>query len=234
MALDGRVAIVTGASSGIGEATARLFAEAGCKVVLAARRGDLLRKLSAELGDYAFPVRTDITDPAACEALAARTVERFGRLDVLVNNAAVGYFDTIPEGNPEEWRAMFDVNVLGTLYATRAAVRHMLGRGSGHVVFVSSAGGRRVSRASAAVYDATKHAITAICEGLRIDASPKGVRVTVVEPGGVKTEFISNHEQLSYDPLEAKDVASAILYAVSQPHNVNVNEILLRSIEQPN
>ena len=233
MAAEGQVAVVTGASSGIGEATARSLVSKGYKVALAARRTERIEALSTELGKEAtLAVPTDITDPAACEELVSRTVEYFGKLDILVNNAAVGFHRTIPEGDPEEWRAMFDTNVLGVLYVTRAAVRLMLGKSSGHVVFVSSIGGRRVAKAAATVYDATKHSITAISEGLRMDVSPRGIKVTVVEPGGTQTDFTGNYGTLSYRPLDTEDVAAAILYAVSQPPHVNVNEVLLRSSEQ--
>lgn len=232
MELTDRVAIVTGASSGIGEATARELARAGCNVVLAARREEKLQKLGEELGEKALSVQTDISDPAACERLAATAVEYFGSIDILVNNAALGFHKPISGGVPEEWRAMFDVNVLGTLYTTRAALSEMLKKERGHVVFVSSLGGRRVSNPNATVYSATKHAITAICEGLRMDVSPRGVRVTAIEPGGVQTDFLQNYRSLSYRPLDAQDVAAAILYAVSQPEHVNVNEVLLRSTGQ--
>ncbi len=239
--LANRTAIVTGASSGIGEATARLLAGEGYNVVLAARREDRLHGLADELGERALAAPTDITDPAACAALVARAVERFGSLEILVNNAGVGLYGSIPEGNPEDWKTMFDVNVLGVLYATRAAVRHMLARGSGDVVFVSSLAGRRVPRADATVYAATKHAVTALAEGLRLDVHEKGVRVINVEPGLVRTEFPASsyqntdeyYEQSGFAPLQAEDIAAAVLYAVSQPARVSVNEVVVRPTEQP-
>jgi NADP-dependent 3-hydroxy acid dehydrogenase YdfG len=239
--LAGKTAIVTGASSGIGEATARLLAAEGCNVVLAARREDRLSSLAAELGEGALVAPTDVTDPAACAALVARALERFGSLEILVNNAGVGLHGSIPEGDPEDWRTMFEVNVLGVLYATRAAVRHMLGRGSGDVVFVSSLAGRRVPHPSGTVYAATKHAITAVAEGLRQDVHDKGVRVINVEPGLVRTEFPESsnpsaeeyYAQRGYAPLEAGDIAAAVVYAVSQPARVSVNEIAVRPTEQP-
>jgi NADP-dependent 3-hydroxy acid dehydrogenase YdfG len=238
--LAGETTIVTGASSGIGEAVARLLTERGCSVVLAARREDRLRSLAAELGERALAVPTDVTDPAACAALITRTVECFGSLDVLINNAGLGLYAPITEADPEDWRKMFDVNVLGVLYTTRAAVGHMLDQGSGDVVFISSLSGRRVPREDAVVYAATKHAITAIAEGLRMDLSKKGVRVTAIEPGLVRTEFPeSSHPSASayyaekgYTPLEAEDVAAAVLYAIEQPAHMSVNEILVRPIEQ--
>lgn len=240
--LTGKTAIVTGASSGIGEATARLLAERGCNVVLAARRGDRLESLASELGgERILAVTTDVTDPSACVALAEQTVERFGTIDTLVNNAGLGVYASIAEGDPEDWRKMFDVNVLGVLYATRAAVRQMLRQGSGHLVFVSSLAGRRVPRVEATAYAATKHAITAVAEGLRMDLGEKGIRVTSVEPGLVRTEFPESsypsaeeyYAGKGYAPLEAEDVARAVLYAVEQPPRVSVDEILIRSTEQP-
>jgi NADP-dependent 3-hydroxy acid dehydrogenase YdfG len=239
--LAGKTAVVTGASSGIGEATARLLTGEGCNVVLAARREDRLKSLAAELGEGALAAPTDVTDPAACAALVARTVERFGSLEILVNNAGLGLYGSIPEGDPDDWRRMFDVNVLGVLYSTRAAVRHMLARGTGDVVFVSSLAGRRVPAPDGTVYAATKHAITALAEGLRLDVHEKGIRVINVEPGLVRTEFPENtypdareyYAQKGFTPLEAKDVAAAVLYAVSQPAHVSLNEIAVRPTGQP-
>ncbi len=239
MTLKDKTAVVTGASSGIGEATSRLLAKEGCNVVLAARREDRLSALAAELGALAVP--TDVTDAAACAALVARTVERFGSLDILVNNAGIGLYASIADGDPEDWRKMFDVNVLGVLYTTRAAVRYMLERGSGDVVFVSSLAGRRVPRADGTVYAATKHAITAVAEGLRMDVYEKGIRVINVEPGLVRTEFPESsypsaqeyYAEKGYAPLEAADVAAAIVYALDQPPRVSANEIVVRPTEQP-
>ena len=239
MTLAGKTAIVTGASSGIGEATAEALAKKGCNVVLAARREERLNALAVELGALAVP--TDVTEPAACAALVARALERFGSLDILVNNAGLGLYGSIADGDPEDWRKMFDVNVLGVLYTTRAAVRRMLERGSGDIVFVSSLAGRRVPRADGTVYAATKHAITAVAEGLRMDVHEKGVRVINVEPGLVRTEFPESsypnaeeyYAEKEYAPLEAEDVAAAIVYALQQPPRVSVNEIMVRPTEQP-
>jgi NADP-dependent 3-hydroxy acid dehydrogenase YdfG len=241
LTLAGKTAVVTGASSGIGAATARLLAQHKCNVVLAARREDRLNGLAAELGEGALAVPTDVTDPATCEALVSRAVGDFGSVDILVANAGLGLYGSIAEGEPEDWRRMFEVNVLGVLYVTRAAVRHMLGRGSGDVIFVSSLAGRRVPRADGTVYAATKHALTAVAEGLRMEVHTKGIRVISVEPGLVRTEFPENsypsareyYAQREYSPLEAEDIAEAILYAVEQPPRVSVNEMLLRPTEQP-
>jgi len=240
--LAGKTAVVTGASSGIGEATARVLSAKGCNVVLAARREERLNALAAELGEGALAAPTDVTDPADCAALVARTVERFGSLDVLINNAGLGLYASVADGEPEDWRRMFDVNVLGVLYVTRAAVRHMLARGArGDIVFVSSLAGRRVPRADGTVYAATKHAVTAIAEGLRMDVHEKGIRVINVEPGLVRTEFPESsypsaeeyYAQREHAPLEAGDVAAAVSYALEQPPRVSVNEIVVRPTEQP-
>ncbi|MCA1849171.1 MAG: SDR family oxidoreductase [Actinobacteria bacterium] len=241
MTLAGKTAVVTGASSGIGEATAQALSREGCNVVLAARREDRLNALAAELGEGALAAPTDVTDPAACAALVARTVERFGSLEILVNNAGLGLYGSVAEGDPEDWRKMFDVNVLGVLYATRAAVRQMLRQGAGDVVFVSSLAGRRVPRADGTVYAATKHAVNAVAEGLRMDVHEKGIRVINVEPGLVRTEFPESsypnaeeyYAEKEYSPLEAEDVAAAVVYALNQPPRVSVNEILVRPTEQP-
>lgn len=237
-----KTALVTGASSGVGAATARLLAAEGHNVVLAARREDRLEELAHELGGTALSVPTDITDPAACAALVERTVERFGAVDVLINNAGVGLYAPIAEADPDDWRRMFDVNVLGALYTTQPVVRHMLKRRTGHVVFVSSVAGRRVPHAHGTVYAATKHAITAIAEGLRQDMDSQGIRVTIVEPGLVRTEFPTSsfpdaaeyYASKEYAPLEAEDVAAAIAHAVNLPASVSVNKILLRPGKQPN
>ena len=240
MTLIGKTAVVTGASSGIGEVTARLLAQKGCDVALAARRENRLQDLAAELGEGALAVPTDVTDPTACEALVSRAVERFGSVDVLVANAGLGLYGSIPDGDPEDWRRMFEVNVLGVLHATRAAVRHMLDRGSGDIVIVSSLAGRRVPTADGTVYAATKHALTAVAEGLRMDVSARGVRVINVEPGLVRTEFPESTSQSAeqfyaekeYSPIEAEDVATAVVYAVGQPRRVSISEIIVRPTEQ--
>jgi len=239
--LAGKTAVVTGASSGIGEATARLLAQRQCNVVLAARREDRLNSLATELGEGTLAVPTDVTDPAACEALVSRAVEGFGSVEILVANAGLGLYDSIAEGKPEDWRRMFEVNVLGVLYATRAALRHMLDRRLGDIVFISSLAGRRVPRADGTVYAATKHALTAVAEGLRMDVHDRGIRVVKVEPGLVRTEFPESsypsareyYAHREYPPLEAEDIAEAIIYAVEQPLRVSVNEILIRPTEQP-
>jgi NADP-dependent 3-hydroxy acid dehydrogenase YdfG len=236
-----KTALVTGASSGIGAATARQLSHTGYNVILAARRKDRLEAIAAELGPTSHAIPTDITDPKACADLVEKTIERFGRLDVLVNNAGIGLYDSISDADPEDWRKMFDVNVLGVLYVTQAAVLHMLERRSGHLVFVSSVAGRRVPHSYGAVYSSTKYAVNAIAEGLRADLDGQGVRVTTVEPGLTRTEFPTGsssdpteyYANKNYAPLEAKDVAAAITHAVTLPASVSINEILLRPSNQP-
>ena len=240
MTLIGKTAVVTGASSGIGEATACLLAQKGCNVALAARREDRLRDLAAELGEGALAVPTDVTDPAACEALVSRAVDRFGSVDILVANAGLGLYGSILGGDPEDWRRMFEVNVLDVLYTAHAAVSHMLDRGSGDIVIVSSLAARRVPTADGTVYAATKRALTAVAEGLRMDVSARGVRVVNVEPGLVRTEFPESTSQSAeqfyaekeYSPIEAEDVAAAVAYAVGQPPRVSISEIIVRPTEQ--
>lgn len=236
----GKTVVVTGASSGIGAATARRLVESGHNVALAARRKDRLEELAAELGENALAVTTDVTDPDDCAALVARTVEQFGGLDALVNNAGLGFYGSIAEADPEGWRTMLDVNVLGVLYVTQAAVRAMIENGSGDLIFISSIAGRRIPTPESTVYAATKHAVNAIAEGLRMDLTSKGIRSITIEPGLVRTEFPeSSHPSAEefyadkdYTPLEAEDIANAVLYALEQPSRVSVNEIMVRSTEQ--
>ncbi len=241
MTLAGKTAIVTGASSGIGEAISRRLVGEGCNVALAARREERLQDLARALGENALPVPSDVTDPRSCADLVSRTVEHFGGLDILVNNAGLGLDATLVGGNPEDWRTMFEVNVLGSLYMTQPAVRHMLENGPGDVVFVSSISGRRVPAPESTVYAATKHALNAVAEGLRMDLTGKDIRSINVEPGLVKTEFPEGshpsaeefYANKGYAPLEAEDVASAVLYALEQPARVSLNEILVCPTEQP-
>ena len=168
-------------------------------------------------------------------------MDHFGNLDILINNAGVGAYGSITDADPAGWRKMFDVNVLGVLYCTQAAARRMIESGSGDIVFISSIAGRRVPRADGAVYAATKHAVSAISEGLRMELADSGVRVTIVEPGLVRTEFPEGlgedpqtyYANREYRPLEAEDVAAAVLYAIGQPSHMSVDNVLVRSTEQP-
>lgn len=242
--LDGKVAVVTGASSGIGEATAEALAAAGASVVIAARREERLQNLRQRIekaGTRAMVVQCDVTDEQQAHELIRTANEEFGHVDILVNNAGVMLLSKVEKGLSDEWRQMFDVNVLGLLYVTDAAIEVMKEQGSGHIVNISSVAGRR-SNPMTGVYSGTKYAVNAVSEALRGELAGDGIRVTIVEPGAVATELpdhISDEEAqerisgiTSIETLEAEDIANAIAYAVTQPQRVNVNEILIMPTEQ--
>jgi NADP-dependent 3-hydroxy acid dehydrogenase YdfG len=222
-----RVFLITGASSGIGAATARAAALAGYRVVLAARSLDKLESLAAELGEgRALPVSCDVTDWSAQEAMVAAALDRFGRLDVAFANAGFGAPRGFLDSNPEHWREMVLTNVLGAAYTIRATLP-ALKETTGHVVLTGSVAGRRAIKGS--LYSSTKWAITGMGESLRQDLNGSGMRVTVIEPGQVETPFFDNPGE---GRLEPDDVARAVMYAVSQPAHVDVNEILIRPTAQ--
>ncbi len=238
--LSNQVVAVTGASSGIGQATALACVRAGAAVALAARRGDridALAKRIAEEGGRALAVPTDVGEEAQAHAFIERTHSELGRLDVLVNNAGLMLLGPIEGAPTEEWRQMIHANVFGVLYCTHAALPLMHAQGSGHVVNVSSVAGR-VARAGSGVYSLTKFGVGAFSESLRQEAVPLGVRVTLIEPGAVATELAGHNrpevlEQMAkrfagVTRLSAEDIAGAILYAIGQPPNVSVNEVLVR------
>ena len=243
--LSGRVALVTGASSGIGEATAVTLAEAGASVAIGARRRDRLDGLAARLGAAGAKVVTldlDVTDEAACRDAVARTRSELGGLDVLVNNAGVMLLGTIVGADPEDWRRMLGTNVLGLMYMTHAAIEGMVEQGSGDVVNISSVAGRQ-ARKGAGVYNASKWAVNAFSESLRQEVTTTGVRVSLVEPGAVSTELTDHITQpeakaasvqmyTSMRALQAEDIARAVLYLVTQPPHVAVNELLVRPTDQ--
>ena len=243
--LDGKVAIVTGASSGIGEATAEALAAEGATVVVAARREDRLSDLAKRIESNGGKVKTakcDVTDEREAHELVRNAEQEFGSVDILVNNAGVMLLSKIEKGLSDEWRRMFDVNVLGLLYATDAAVEVMKRQGSGHIVNVSSVAGRK-TRPTSGVYSGTKFAVNAISEALRQELLEDGIRITVVEPGAVATELtdhITDEEvreglkARNIEPLQSEDIANAVAYAVSQPQRVSVNEILIRPTQQTN
>ena len=238
--LSNRVVAVTGASSGIGEAIALSCARAGATVALAARRADrieLLRERIEEGGARAIAVPADVGEESQARAFVERAHAELGRLDVLVNNAGVMLLGPIENAPTEEWRRMIHANVFGVLYCTHAALPLMRVQGSGHIINVSSVAGR-VARAGSGVYNLTKFGVGAFSESLRQEAVALGVRVTLVEPGAVATELAGHNrpevlEQMAkrfqgVTPLEADDIANAVLYAISQPPNVSVNEVLIR------
>jgi NADP-dependent 3-hydroxy acid dehydrogenase YdfG len=247
--LDGTVALVTGASSGIGEATAAALAEEGAAVALVARRKDRLEALAERIGGDAptLVIEADITDLDQAQRAVATTVGELGRLDTLVNNAGVMLLGPIVDAPVEEWQRMVNLNLLGLLYCTHAALPHLLAaagqepRSVADVVNVSSVAGR-VARLNSGVYNATKHGVGAFSESLRQEVTARHVRVTIIEPGATATElaFHNRAEILEgmaqtfggIEIMQAEDIAESIRYAVTQPRRVAVNEILIRPTEQ--
>ena len=247
--LEGTVALVTGASSGIGEATSVALAEEGATVALVARRRDRLEALAERLGGAgrALVIEADITDPAQAEGAVARTVSELGRLDTLVNNAGVMLLGPIVGAPVEEWQRMVNLNLLGLLSCTHAALPHLLAaaesepRSVADVINVSSVAGR-VARLNSGVYNATKHGVGAFSESLRQEVTTRHVRVTLIEPGATATElaFHNRPEILEgmaqqfggMEIMHAEDIAECIRFAVTQPRRVAVNEILVRPTEQ--
>lgn len=238
--LSGQVVAVTGASSGIGEATALACAEAGAAVSLAARRIERIEALAERIrqeGGEAIAVQTDVGEEEQAQAFVERTSRDLGGLDVLVNNAGVMLLGPILGAPTEEWRQMVHANLFGVLYCTHAALPLMAERKSGHVVNVSSVAGR-IAREGSGVYNLTKFGVGAFSESLRQEGVRYGVRVTLIEPGAVATELSGHNrpeilEQIKQvfaevEPLTAEDIANAVLYAIGQPPNVSVNEVLVR------
>ena len=231
---DEPVLLITGASSGIGAATARRAAETGYRLVLGARREDRLRELAEELGgaQRAVAVRCDVTDFDDDQALAQAALESFGRIDAVFANAGFGAQRGFLEESVEHWRSMVLTNVLGVALTIRATLPHLLERGSGHYLITSSVAGRRVLPGS--LYSATKWAVTAIGEALRAELRQMhdntGIRVTLIEPGMTDTEFFDQRPQ---NALADDDLARAAIYALTQPERVDVNEILVRPSSQP-
>jgi NADP-dependent 3-hydroxy acid dehydrogenase YdfG len=247
MKLLGKTAIVTGASSGIGEATAIELAEQGVKVALVARRKDRLDKLSETIskkGGEALVLVADVTDKKVCKDVVDKVLKEWGQIDILVNNAGVMLLGPTADAPIEEWEQMINLNILGLLYMTYAALPSMRTNKSGHLVNISSVAGRTAT-AGSAVYNATKWSVNAFTEALRQElvGEKSNIRTTIIEPGAVETELASHNRpevQATLQQrwkgmnkkLESEDIAAGILYAVSQPEHVNVNEILIRPIEQ--
>lgn len=248
--LEGAVALITGASSGIGEATALALASDGAAVALVARRRDRLEALASgiiESGGEALVVEADITDQTEAKSAVSQTVAELGRLDILVNNAGVMLLGPMADAPAEEWDRMIDVNLKGLLYVTHAAIPHLRAaagdspRGVSDLVNISSIAGRKV-RAGMGVYNLTKHGVGAVSEALRQELTSEGVRSTVIEPGIVATELTDHiREELrdgvkqaigQIEPLQAEDVADSILWAVTRPKHVSVNEILIQPTVQ--
>ena len=232
--LENRVALITGASSGIGAATALALAGEGARVVLAARRLERLEALARrirEAGGQALPVEVDVADEAGVQAMMQQALAQWGRLDILACSAGIGVAAPFQNTTPAEYRQMVDVNVLGLLYPIHAALPAMRAQGSGHIVILSSGTGRYIHPST--VYSGTKHAASAMAESLRRELAPLAIRVTTIEPGAVRTEFTAQmrpevreaveRRLVGVEQLEAEDIAGAVLYAVTQPARVNVN-----------
>ena len=241
--LEGRVAVVTGASSGIGEATVRALSGAGASVALGARRGDRLQSIADSLQGPTLVREVDVSDEEQARALIQAAHDELGGLDILVNNAGVMLLGPVAAANTDEWRTMISVNLLGLLYCTHAALPLLEGTGGGDVVNVSSVAGRRAD-AGAAVYNMTKFGVHAFSEALRQEALHAGIRVTTVAPGFVDTELQGHNtnplvrraterarEQIG-EVLSAEDIAEAILHAVTRPAHVCVNEVVVRPTKQ--
>jgi len=242
--LSDQVVAITGASSGIGEATALACARAGAAVSLAARRAERIEVLAKRINDEggrAIALPTDVGHRVQAAAFVERTQAELGRLDALVNNAGVMLLGPIDGAPIEEWQEMIHANVFGVLYCTHAAMPIMREQGSGHIVTVSSVAGR-IARAGSGVYNLTKFGVGAFSESLRQEGAPLGIRVTLIEPGAVATELAEHNrpeiaEQIhktfaDVTLLEPDDIANAILYALGQPANVSVNEVLVRPSAQ--
>ncbi|MEA2426402.1 MAG: hypothetical protein QOF37_30 [Thermoleophilaceae bacterium] len=230
MAGEQRVLLITGASSGIGAATARHAARDGWKVVISARSEDKLAELASELGDdSALAQRCDVTEFSDQERLVAAALDRFGRIDAVFANAGFGAKRGFLEEDPDSWRGMVLTNVLGVAYTIRATLPHIRERGTGHYVLTSSVAGRRALPGS--LYSSTKWAVTGMGESLRqeLRAEKSRVRVTVVEPGMVDTPFFDNRPS---DALEPDDIARIVMFTLAQPERVDINEILVRPTSQ--
>jgi clavulanate-9-aldehyde reducatase len=246
--LEGRVAAITGASSGIGEATALALADAGAAVALGARRVDRIEALAERIGSAggrAIAHEVDVSDEQAANGFVAAAHEQLGGLHVLVNNAGVMLLGPVAGADTGQWRRMVEVNLLGLLYCTHAALPLMAEGGGGDIVNLSSVAGRH-ARAGAAVYNMTKFGVTAFSEALRQEALHSNIRVTCVEPGFVETELQGHNksalvrqgvkkmrEQIG-EVLQAEDIGEAIRHAVSQPPHISINELLIRPTRQQN
>jgi NADP-dependent 3-hydroxy acid dehydrogenase YdfG len=236
--LTGKIAVITGASSGIGEATARLLVEEGVQVVLAARRKERMDALVEELGDKAIAVTCDVGDMVEVTALFDTVRERFGGLDLLFNNAGMGINGPFADTGPADWKTQIDANLYGVLNCTHAAIPLMRGRAGAMISSVSSVGGR-YGIAGWSVYNATKFAVVGFHDALRKELGPDGIRVSVIEPGAVWTEWGHNvteeamrERRETVDALYAEDVAQALVYSFAQHPRVLVEEILIRPVKQ--
>jgi NADP-dependent 3-hydroxy acid dehydrogenase YdfG len=241
--LDGRRILITGASSGIGAAAAEAIVDEGAAVALGARRKDRLDELAGRLDGSAVAIEVDIADEDQANALVSTAADELGGLDGLVNNAGVMLLGLVQGADTNDWRRMIDVNLLGLLYCTHAAVPLMRDGGGGDIVNVSSVAGRQAGM-GLAVYNMTKWGVVGFSEALRQECVHLGIRVTCIEPGSVETELAGHNtdpmvvEQIKKDRertgkyLEAEDIANAIVYALAQPKHVAINEVMVRPATQ--
>ncbi|MBU2956101.1 SDR family oxidoreductase [Paracoccus sp. 1_MG-2023] len=243
MSIENKVVLITGASSGLGEATARHLAERGAKLTLAARRQDKLETIADELrakGTEVEVVQTDVTDRQQVQAMVDRTVDRFERMDVIINNAGLMAIAPLDETKVDEWDKMIDINIKGVLYGIASALPVFRKQQSGHFINLSSVAGIKVSAPGGTVYSGTKYAVRAITDGLRAEVG-EHIRTTSIEPGAVESElkYGTSHDQsakavekLYEQAIPADSVARAIAYAIEQPTDVDINEIVLRPTSQ--
>jgi NADP-dependent 3-hydroxy acid dehydrogenase YdfG len=241
--IDGKVVVITGASSGLGEATARHLSQLGATVVLGARRVERIEALAGELesgGAKAMAVQTDVTQSGQVQRLVDAAVDAYGRIDVMINNAGLMPHSPLDRLKIADWDRMIDVNIKGVLYGIAAALPPMQQQKSGHFINVSSVAGHKV-RPGSAVYAATKHAVLAISEGLRQEVKPYGIRTTVISPGAVATELpdsiteadvAASVRKIYEHAISPEAFARAVAYAMSQPDDVDINEILFRPTRQ--
>lgn len=240
--IEGKVVVITGASSGLGEATVRHLASQGAKLVLGARRVDRLQALADELGlGSGAAVETDVTDPEQVKRLVDGAVQAHGRIDVILNNAGLMPHSPLERGRIDDWDRMIDVNIKGVLYGIAAALPHMMAQKGGHIINVASVAAYKV-RPGSAVYAATKAAVRMLSEGLRQEVKPYGIRTTVISPGAVQSELpgsvtepdVAKGIQDFYEKfaIPASSFARMVAFAMSQPDDVDVNEILFRPTAQ--
>jgi NADP-dependent 3-hydroxy acid dehydrogenase YdfG len=242
--IEGKVIVITGASSGLGEASARLLSTQGASVVLGARRQDRIQSLADELtgsGGKALAITTDVTHCEQVKRLVDAAVQTYGRIDVMINNAGLMPQSPLERLKIDEWNRMIDVNIKGVLYGIAAALPYMKQQKAGHIINVSSVAGHKVGPGFA-IYAATKHAVRALSEGLRQEVKPYNIRTTVISPGAVATELpdsvtdpdVAERLQKFYAEIAipADSFARAVAFAISQPEDVDVNEILFRPTRQ--
>jgi len=241
--IEGKVIVITGASSGLGEAAARHLAKHGAKLVIGARRLERLQALASELSlSAAAAVSTDVTDPAQVKRLVDQAVQSHGRVDVIINNAGLMPHSPLERLKIDDWNRTIDVNIKGVLYGIAAVLPHMKAQRSGHVINVSSVAGHLPARPGSAVYAATKHAVRVISDGLRQEVKPYSIRTTVISPGAVATELpgsitepdvaASIKDFYRHYAIPADAFARAVAFAISQPDEVDINEIVFRPTKQ--